>query len=204
MAAKRKSSPTRVSTIPRPVKARLDKLSRAVARSTPEVRQESYAVAITANTTTPALLISTGLNLVPNGSQEMRLHRIRLSYIYQPGDGLWGMMYGLKGTTATSTKGLYTPSTPYNVSNFLNMPEQSNIKVYKQVNLSGTVKVDSTDTTAHHLVTMDQRFSIPKKLSFDDPNIGMGVVPADQIYYIGGNWSASTLRYVYVTIYYSC
>jgi len=176
-------------------------VSRELRRMKPEIRQESYNLTIGGGAVDPLQLIIRG-TLADPGTQEIRLSRIRLSYVYIPGDPLWGTLYG--------TKGVSTPLAPlsnnlngYDIQNFLSPPDATLTSVYKSRNLSGTNKLLASDV--NQIVELDHKFSIPKRIRFQNELVN--TIPAnfigDPIYYIGGHRHPSINRIVRVTIWYT-
>lgn len=69
----------------------LDSLKRKVISNTPEVRQASYVLTITAAQTTALPLIQP--TLIDAGTEEIRLHRIAVNWLYINGEFPWGIIY---------------------------------------------------------------------------------------------------------------
>lgn len=189
----------RPTKVPKYLTSRINKLSRAVAAQKPELREESYFVTIPQNATAPvALLIRASMESLDAGASEIRLHRIRTAHVHSGSDPLWHTLYSPKGT-ASATACLYNAANAFDVANFLATPDMTQSTVYKSLNLSG--KIESANTQS--LIVMDQRFSIPKKIRFDNEILANGN-PIDQFYYIGGNRSISGTRLICVNIWYTC
>jgi len=202
MAIKRGYVPTdgpRPTKVPKYLNSKINKLSRAIAAQKPELREESYFVTIPASATAPIpLLVRASMESLDAGASEIRLHRIRVALTHQPADALWHTLYSPKGT-ASATACLYNASNAFDITNFLATPDMTQSTVYKSLNLTG--KIESS--LNQQLITMDQRFSIPKKIRFDNEILANGN-PIDQFYYIGGNRALATTRNVCVNIWYTC
>ncbi len=189
----------RPTKVPKYLNTRINKLSRAIAAQKPELREESYFVTIPANATAPIpLLVRASMESLDAGASEIRLHRIRTCHVHTVGDPLWHTLYSPK-STASPTACLYNAANAFDVSNFLATPDMTQSTVYKNLNLTG--KIESSLT--QQLISMDQRFSIPKKIRFDNEILANGN-PIDQFYYIGGNRSISVAKTLCVNIWYTC
>lgn len=198
-----KGRPTKV---PRTITSKLNKLSRQVNAQKPELRQDGYVVQLPAIQTSPLALIDLAqmLALEPDAS-EFRLHKIRVAFAYVAPDPTWHILYSSKGSNdaLNITWPLYNQAVPFSTDNFFVPPDPSKAVVYKNVNLSGTSKLN-TATTAPQQVVLEQRFSIPKKMTLNRESGGVSPVCTNQIFYIGGHKSGSTFRNFYVTLWYTC
>jgi len=189
---------SRPTKIPRGIKSKLDRLSRQVKSNAPEIRQDRYTVTIPAGTLAPLpLLVSLSLNARDTGTAEIRLHRIQVTYNHIPGDRLWSTIYG-HINNGNPVVGLYNPTNPFSPDNLFGEPDATTIKVYKRLNFSGTTKVLPSDT--NQFLTVNHRFSIPKKIRFASGGIGADIF--DNIFYIGGNWNAAAARTMTVNVWY--
>lgn len=181
------------SKIPRTITTKLNRLSRQVNAQQPELRQDGYLITVAAGEPLPIPLIVIGsMTSLDEDSTEIRLHRIRVSYTYTLNDPIWGYLYNPK-YGATSYTGFFNGGSPWSETNFLVPIDRSKVNVYKEINLSGTNRLENR---AGQIITMDQKFSIPKKIRMADV--------IDQIYYVGGNRSALGNRTMYVTLNYTC
>ncbi len=189
----------RPTKVPKYLNSRINKLSRAIAAQKPELREESYFVTIPANATAPVpLLVRASMESLDPGASEIRLHRIRTAHTHTISDPLWHTLYSPK-STASPTACLYNAVNAFDVANFLATPDMTQSTVYKSLNLTGKIESNLNQ----QLITMDQRFSIPKKIRFDNEILANGN-PIDQFYYIGGNRAVASTRLICVNIWYTC
>lgn len=188
----------RPTKIPRTVATKLNRLSRAIAAQKPELREDTYFLSIASGRTTPLdLLVRASMESLDPGCSEIRLHRIRLAYTHFPTQPLWQILYTPKGT-ASPTACLYNTGNAWSVENFLSPPDATQSTVYKMLNYSGKIE----DARANQIIAFDQRFSIPKKIRFDNEVLALGN-PIDQLYYIGGAKDTVTARNICVTVWYT-
>lgn len=179
---------------------RVDKLQRQVARSQPEIRQETVVITIPAGSNIPVGLIQTRA-LQESGTQEIRLHRIRVAWTSYSDGQPWATMYSpVTNTTSITAHGLYDPAVANNAVNFYIPIDRTNSAVYKSKNffLDNQVNLPSMQNFPMHL---DHRFSTPKRIRFVEE--GSTTTPLDQIFYIGGARSNTNARDLYVTLWYT-
>lgn len=185
---------------PRTLARRVDRLSRQVARSLPELRQETFVITIPAGSNVPQALIGTRV-LQGNGTQEIRLHRIRVAWTSFSDGQPWATMYSpVTNTTSISAHGLYDPAVANNAVNFYVPIDRTNSAVYVSKNffLENQVNLPSMQNFP---MTIDHRFSTPKRIRFAEE--GTTSTPLDQIFYIGGARSNTNARDIYVTLWYT-
>lgn len=196
----------RPAKVPRTITSKLNKLSRQVNAQKPELRQDGYVVQLPAVQTSPLALIDLAqmAALEPDAS-EFRLHKIRVAFPYVAGDPVWHILYSSKGSNdaLNSTWPLYNQAVPFSNDNYYVPPDPSKAIVYKNLNFSGTNKLNTGTTSPQHIV-LEQRFSIPKKMTLNRESGGVSPVCTNQIFYIGGNKSGAAARNFYVTLMYTC
>lgn len=174
-------------------------LSRQVNRMKPEIRQESYTLTVVASRETPIPLIN-DRQLQEAGVQEIRLHRIRVSYSYVSDMQNWAVMYSPAGNYSDLTAhGLRVPTSAHSIENFFCPLDSTNSKVYKSINLVTDLNIKSSDVNT--LVNIDHRFSIPKKIRFMSE--GTTSLAMDQICLIGGPRGLLVNQGMTVTLWYS-
>lgn len=171
------------------------KLRRTVLASKPEVRQSAYSLSITGGATTPLALISPAL--IDAGVEEIRLHRITVNYIYNVGDVPWAIIYSPRQGYATNQ--IPIPASAYAVGNYLRHMDGTKQRVFVRKNFGRDIV---TGSDGDSIIEVEKKFSIPMKVGMINP--GTATVNHNQLYYIGGNWDASTPRTVEVTVWYTC
>jgi len=179
-------------------------LSRAVAAAKPELRQETFVIPMAIALNDPLALISSR-TLQPRGTQEIRLHRVRVAWTAQIDGNSWATLYCPKNNTTTySTHGLYNSASSHDVSNFLVPIDTSNAAVYKSKNFFLDNQYNST-VTSYGVLTLDHKFPIPKKIEFAAETTANPSTegPIQQLYFIGGPRSSTTQRNIYVTFWYT-
>lgn len=184
---------------------KVNNLSRVVSRMKPEVRQESEVYTLTSVATDGATQLPIPLifarSLQDAGTQEIRLHRIRVAWSYAGSDQQnWAVMYApILNTASLLQHGLYNPALPHSSSNYQVPIDSTNARVYKTLNLPVDKDIKVGDTNS--IMVMDHRFNIPKKIRFAEE--GGSTTPIDQIYLIGGPKGASFTQYCVVTLWYT-
>lgn len=185
--------------------SKVNNLSRTVSRMKPEVRQESESMTLTSIAADGATQLPIPLifarTLQDAGTQEIRLHRIRVSWVYGGSDQQnWAIMYSpILNTASLAQHGLYAPTTPHNSTNYMVPIDSTNARVYKTLNLPVDKDIKVGDTNS--IQVMDQRFNIPKRIRFAVE--GGTATPIDQIYLIGGPKGSSFTQYCVVTLWYT-
>lgn len=180
----------------RNLKRQVNTLSRQVSSIKPEVRQESYYLQINAGQSTPINLIQSRV-LQDAGTQQIRLHRIRISYEYVPGDALWGVLYGVD--SGPNTTPLYAPTLPYDLRNAMIPLDRTTGKVYRELKLSEMGNFNPT--LSQQVMELDYTFSTPKILPLESE--GLFANSTKHICYIGGHRHPTQARNVYVTMWYT-
>lgn len=185
---------------PRALSRRVDRIQRQLSRAMPEVRMETFEIVIPAGSNIPTALIATRA-LQELGSQEIRLHRIRVAWTSFSDGQPWATMYSpVTNTTSITAHGLYEPSVANNATNFYVPIDRTNSVTYKSKNffLDDGVNLPSMQNFPMHL---DHRFNTPKRIRFVSE--GPATTPLDQIFYIGGARSNTNDRTIYCTIWYT-
>jgi len=187
---KKRKTPPRTVSLDRQVQS----LRRVIYSNKPEVRQASYDITIAANSTNAAALIDP--TLIDAGTEEIKLHRILVSWLYITGDVPWGIIFSPRQGYLPNQ--LPDSGAPYSVNNFLKFLDQTKQRVFSRRNFGREI---ATGADSDSVLEMNKKFSIPMKVGMSNP--GVQSAQHNQLYWIGGHWNDAEPRVISVTVWYT-
>jgi len=192
-ATKKRKGLSRTVSLPK-LSNEVSSLRRTVNASKPELRQASYPLTIALNSTVPTPLIDP--TLIDAGTEEIRLHRVTVNWIYTIGDYPWGIIYAPR--QGYQDNQIPDGANPYSVTNFLRHLDATKQRIFARKNFGKEI---ATGADGDSILEMDKKFSIPMKVGMVNP--GTKTVNHNQLFWIGGNWAADAPRVIEVTVWYT-